>query len=835
MKSKLLYLILTLAINCYAYAYEYPIPYRIGNKFTYSDVEGNVLFDKRFDWASLFHDGLATIKIGEKYGVIDVNGNWILNADFRKIGIGNEKNDFIIAAVGDTLKYKIFSRSGELIYPDEVDYISAKFNTYSNPGINSKGIGEAYTQKAIILWDNDRRAVINLNGEFIFPFDVHSFVVHQDFILKSEEGKNDSCARSLHTITGKKITDCIGAYPQFINDMGIAVIRKHDSLFVFDKVGSLLIKLSQKSYKHYNPYKRDLIRDHIYFCKPNQYHKPILLIKNTGEVLVNNLDSLIYQRMNDSLIYIGDIYERGIIKTDGTWFIEPSSSLIANNYRNFYYISNNGNGVFYNLSMDTIANIKAGSLDGYSFEKDHIRPKLIKCIAPDGKYIIFSLERKMKCFSDIEDLPTYFWKKFGVFEFKKNGLWGLKDTLNNIIISAKYDSLMYYEYDISYPRKIAYVMGNSKWGAIDLIKNKETDIEYDEIKALGEYYYLAQKNSNRKIIDADGNDLVVIPDSIESVIPFGKLIQLSWKRGGKNYFKFIDTDGNEIEIFKGNASIRYFNDLYYSIKDEIVYDSDFKKIYYSDYMDFAKVNDTLVEISSGIYNFIKKEWVYHPDKFIEVEHYQNELFIAQTETGYGLINARNEWIIQPHLKQLEPWWKGSDKLIFTVADGKTGLVDSEGNSIIEAIYNGISTRPLRNEKYPDDPKLYRAYVETGYALLNENGEQTLHYEMDGYPRERKPDGYWTIFRDAALAEMMEAESVFIDLFDQPVKITASMIEGLPSQTYGAMTTDGRLICLPIYRSIRKLTDELFLVKLEYDDEKIQFFIHENGTHYYRKE
>ena len=87
--------------------------YPFGLKYGYMDTIGHLVIPFIFDEASRFDKGVAIVKMGGFYGIIDTTGNWILPAEYKFIEVGKEfgwfnattKDDktFFLRQIGNTV------------------------------------------------------------------------------------------------------------------------------------------------------------------------------------------------------------------------------------------------------------------------------------------------------------------------------------------------------------------------------------------------------------------------------------------------------------------------------------------------------------------------------------------------------------------------------------------------------------------------------------------------------------------------------------------------------------------------------------------------------------
>jgi len=77
----------------------------------YIDKKGNVVINPQFDYANKFSEGLAAVKIGDKWGYVDKMGKYVINPQFDRAGDFSEGRAAVM--MGD--KWGYVNKTGKLV------------------------------------------------------------------------------------------------------------------------------------------------------------------------------------------------------------------------------------------------------------------------------------------------------------------------------------------------------------------------------------------------------------------------------------------------------------------------------------------------------------------------------------------------------------------------------------------------------------------------------------------------------------------------------------------------------------------------------------------------
>ena len=115
------------------------IPYRKGDKWGYCDKKKGIIIDCMYDGASPFFNGRACVKINDKVGVIDREGNEIIPCRFDEAVFSVQHKELV--RVRSNEKWGFFDLTGRQIAPCEYYFYNHNIRTalsLEHPYINSR-------------------------------------------------------------------------------------------------------------------------------------------------------------------------------------------------------------------------------------------------------------------------------------------------------------------------------------------------------------------------------------------------------------------------------------------------------------------------------------------------------------------------------------------------------------------------------------------------------------------------------------------------------------------------------------------------------------------------
>ncbi|MBQ7120421.1 MAG: WG repeat-containing protein [Oscillospiraceae bacterium] len=117
----------------------------------------------------------------------------------------------------------------------------------------------------------------------------------------------------------------------------------------------------------------------------------------------------------------------------------------------------------------------------------------------------------------------------------------------------------------------------------------------------------------------------------------------------------------------------------------------------SDMTEETKSEETEVEVHSllvpfgggGIYGYCTVEGkVVIGSQYNYAELMENGIALVKTDEGYGYINSKNEWVVEPEA-EIITYGFGTNEYAVIRKDGKDGLIDKTGAYVVEPKYEAI--------------------------------------------------------------------------------------------------------------------------------------------------
>src|SRR5215467_1047535 len=96
---------------------------RIGAKFGYIDTKGNVAIKPQFDFAGPFAEGVAHAGIGPKVGYVDKTGNFVITPNLQIVDLFAFSEGLAAVRVGEYLsgKWGFIDKQGKLVIPAQYE------------------------------------------------------------------------------------------------------------------------------------------------------------------------------------------------------------------------------------------------------------------------------------------------------------------------------------------------------------------------------------------------------------------------------------------------------------------------------------------------------------------------------------------------------------------------------------------------------------------------------------------------------------------------------------------------------------------------------------------
>ena len=378
-------------------------------------------------------DGLQNIKVGNNYGLIDTNKNWITPIQFQKTIIFNKENKAIVRANN---KWGMIDKKGKIIIPLEFE---------NRLNFNEKGLA--------CIRKNGHYGIINLNGKIIVPtiYDSHIYSDYE-FWTVQKDGK-----QGIINQDGKILipTDYEKVFP-YID--GMALVKKNDKWGYINPQNKEIIPFEYDVLNSFNNGKALASKDSKWGM--------IDLANNT--VLPFEYDNITMESGN----YIN-------ANKNGFWGILDSKykTIIPHKYdkidklNKFFKVEkNNKIGVFTldgKLILPTYYDALTIEYDiGFKVKKDG----KFGLITPSGKVIAPVIYNEM----------SFFVERFA--RVKKDEKFGMILKNGELIIDCKYDNLGSHFHG----NYIEAKLGDS-WGILNQFGKKALKFKYENIRFISDH------------------------------------------------------------------------------------------------------------------------------------------------------------------------------------------------------------------------------------------------------------------------------------------------------------------------------------------------------------
>jgi hypothetical protein len=194
---------------------------KINNKYGYINKDGNIAITAQYDYAGIFLEGLTEVDVKEgdsyKYGYIDKEGKTVIPPQFRSAGEFN--NDRALIKIDST--YGFIDKQGHIVIPNQYN---EAFNFTENCAAVEQGDEWGFI-------DKDGKFIINPQFKSVLPFTPSGLCVFQS-LTNSKYGAIDKYGK---IIINPQYDYLIGFY----DNVGIA--KQNDKYGLIDKEGKTLV------------------------------------------------------------------------------------------------------------------------------------------------------------------------------------------------------------------------------------------------------------------------------------------------------------------------------------------------------------------------------------------------------------------------------------------------------------------------------------------------------------------------------------------------------------------------------------------------------------------
>lgn len=242
----------------------------------------NTTLTAQWDWVSdVDANSLVTVKRGEKFGLMALDEQLLINPEFDVINIAKNGVYILVKA-----NFYGFYDAKERCFITSIDYnYDKKFDTdYYTNGTQFK------------LIQNGKVALIDANGRFSINFGVYDdlFFAKCDVIRVRKNNNYGFVDRKLKTLISAEYTEASDF------DNGVAIVSKKDNYYLINKEGEVLVNMGQKIEK---------ITSSVYLTNEEGFwglvnHQGVVLLTNEYTA-INPLNGYLFrcQKNNDLFLY----------------------------------------------------------------------------------------------------------------------------------------------------------------------------------------------------------------------------------------------------------------------------------------------------------------------------------------------------------------------------------------------------------------------------------------------------------------------------------------------------------------------------------------------------
>ncbi len=575
------------------YATEKLVYIRNGLDFGMLSFDQSIKLEPQFDYISIFKKHLAIVKNDNKSGLINDRCNILLLAIYDKIGVSENK-----------IKAKI---KNKLLILD-MDSLGNVLETTEYENVNT----------------------ITVEGA------IQNSSTFSNSMFNGSRGFNDTTNVSENWFYADSLRRW-GLY----NENGDTAIRP-----IFRKVYSNL----------YNEFSLVEIRrtDTLHFCNKKFITESKFGIVNDvlGRMVLNpNFFNICLEDFNDTNVMI-----IRCINNKGEWgYLDKSMNF---RFTKVQYIEKGDNGI-YRIYSEGKLKIGREDLKDYmpictlyallsTFTRTpYFYLSYFNYLNAKGGYWSY-LKGNSVCINKLQYARNFI-KNRGIIQ--KGGKWGVLDENMKTIIPNEYDNVNYLESSDS--NLFRLTMANYKYGLIDNNGNVLTDMNYDEIGKLSEWFVYARKKGLYGYLDEKGKEISEFKFTKAHAFNNGLAAVKVGKRWG-----YINTEG-KIEI---EPRFKKADDF----SEEMAYVFEDKKGGFID-----KTGNFLFEINC-----------------VKALPFKNGEAWVKVSNKYGCMNQAGKWIVKPKYYDAKPY---GDSSLLTVVINKnySGIVNTKGDVVTPLKYYSI--------------------------------------------------------------------------------------------------------------------------------------------------
>lgn len=445
-----------------------------------------------------------TLEQNQKYGVIDRNGNIVIEAEYEAVQIPNPSKDIFVCVK----EYNESTKEYEtVVYNEKKEVLLSTYKNVQAISIYTNVNSTPYEKSVLTYKENGKYGLINLEGKQITKpvYDEISSINYKEgtFLVKQNE------LEGIINMKGKVIIKC--EYESVTSDNYYSENGNNK------QAGFIVSKKTEDGYRYgYANYRGTIILNPIYTQLErvteiaNEKGVYFIAFKNgQAGLLKNNKEILNYEYEDIQYNVLGSIFvtkrngKYGAVNQEGTTILYPE-------YDNVYT-----GGMYLNALKDK--DIFIFDLNGNKIETDEVS----KTKTENANYYI---------------------------TIDKNNKYKVVDSKDNIIIDKDYTYIEYL------PGDYFIVERDSKSGIIDSNGKSVVELKYDSISRINETDILQmEKDKNIALYNLNMKEIVSMDNAIVKEVKDEKSYILLYS---DTDFKYLDKEGNILtsqNLFENNT------------------------------------------------------------------------------------------------------------------------------------------------------------------------------------------------------------------------------------------------------------------------------------------
>ena len=445
-----------------------------------------------------------TLEQNQKYGVIDKNGNIVIEAEYEAVQIPNPSKAIFVCVK----KYNENTKEYEtVVYNEKKEVLFSNYKNVQSISIYTNVNSTPYEKSVLTYKENGKYGLINLEGKQITKpvYDEISSINYKEgtFLVKQNE------LEGIINMKGKVIIKC--EYESVTSD------NYYSENGYNKQAGFIVSKKTEDGYRYgYVNYRGTIILNPIYTQLErvteiaNEKGVYFIAFKNgQAGLLKNNKEILNYEYEDIQYNVLGSIFitkrngKYGAVNLEGTTVLYPE-------YDNVYT-----GGMYLNALKDK--DIFIFDLNGNKIETNEVS----KTKTENANYYI---------------------------TIDKNNKYKVVDSKDNIIIDKDYTYIEYL------PGDYFIVERDSKSGIIDSNGKSVIELKYDSISRINETDILQmEKDKNIALYNLNMKEIVSMDNAIVKEVKDEKAYILLYS---DTDFKYLDKEGNILtsqNLFENNT------------------------------------------------------------------------------------------------------------------------------------------------------------------------------------------------------------------------------------------------------------------------------------------